>query len=99
MPVTGVPAPKFRLYINGINTMKRKRPESPPHTGRAKAYCIFCGSTVGQISDRTDERVSAIYDCSKCMLNYCDQCSYEKEIDGKRVQFCLRCNSKLERVL
>lgn len=64
-----------------------------------KAYCAFCGSTVGQISDRTEELVTGVYDCLKCETNYCDQCSYGKEIDGKTVQYCLRCNSQIEKVM
>lgn len=64
-----------------------------------KAYCIFCGSTVGQISDRTEDLVKAVYDCPKCKQNYCDQCSYEKEIDGQLMQLCLRCDSQIEKVM
>jgi len=64
-----------------------------------KPYCHFCGSTVGQISERTGEIVNAVYDCEKCKVNYCDQCSYEKEIDGNKVQFCLRCDSEIEKVM
>jgi hypothetical protein len=94
-----LPASNAARYINEIHTMKRKRPRSPLQTEKRKAYCIFCGSTVGQISDRTDKRVSAVYDCPKCMRNYCDQCSYEKEIGGKRFQFCLRCESKIDKVM
>ena len=64
-----------------------------------KAYCIFCGSTVGQISERTEGLVNAVYDCPKCRLNYCDQCSYEKIINGHAVQLCLRCDSRLDKVM
>ncbi len=64
-----------------------------------KAYCIFCGSTVGQISERTEGLVNAVYDCPKCRLNYCDQCSYEKIINGHAVQLCLRCDSRLDKVI
>ncbi len=53
---------------------------------------------VGELSDRTEEQVNAVYDCPKCRLNYCNQCSYEKEIDGQLVQLCLRCDSKIEKV-
>ncbi len=63
-----------------------------------KAYCHFCGSTVGQISERTGEYANTIYDCEKCNANYCDQCSYGKEIKGQLVQFCLRCESQIEKV-
>lgn len=64
-----------------------------------KAYCIFCGSTLGQISERTSERVNAVYDCPRCQMNYCDQCSYEKEVNGRVVQVCLRCGSQMEQVM
>ena len=64
-----------------------------------KAYCIFCGSTVGQQSDRTGGKVTAVYDCPKCERNYCDQCSYAKDVEGHSVQLCLRCDGKLERVM
>ncbi|MBI4535477.1 MAG: hypothetical protein HY708_04305 [Ignavibacteriae bacterium] len=60
------------------------------------ASCNYCGATVGEISERTEERVHAVYDCPKCKVNYCDQCSYFSE-EG-RVQRCLRCESKLEKV-
>lgn len=59
--------------------------------------CNFCGASVGEISERTKEQVNAIYDCPKCGVNYCDQCSYENEIDGESVQLCLRCDSKLDK--
>ncbi len=75
--------------------MKKKQPVNQPNTREIKAYCIFCGSTVGQISDRTEGKVNAIYDCPRCNNNYCDQCSYEN--DGK--QRCLRCDSELEKVM
>ncbi len=79
--------------------MKKKRTGNDFKESDFKAYCHFCGATVGQISDRTEEKVNAIYDCSKCDVNYCDQCSYGKEIDGKALQFCLRCESKIEKVM
>jgi len=60
------------------------------------AYCHFCGSTVGQISEGTGEEVHAIYDCRKCRVNYCDQCSYFSEKD--QIQRCLRCESRIEEV-
>ncbi|MFH0725187.1 MAG: hypothetical protein V2B19_02345 [Pseudomonadota bacterium] len=78
--------------------MKGKKIESVSRNSDFKAYCFFCGATVGQLSDRTEEKVSAIYDCPKCRVNYCDQCSYEKEADGELAQFCLRCESKIEKV-
>ncbi len=65
-----------------------------------KAYCHYCGSTVGHLSDRTDEMVTAVYICPSCDLNYCDQCSYEKKTDdGLSSQYCLRCNSKMDKVM
>ncbi len=79
--------------------MSKKKQETVSNDNTLKAYCIFCGSTVGQISDRTEERVTAIYDCPKCKMNYCDQCSYVKEIDEHPVQFCLRCDSQIEKVM
>ncbi len=63
-----------------------------------KPYCSFCGSSVGQISDQTDELVNAVFDCPRCRLNYCDQCSYEEMINEQAVQRCLRCDSKLDKV-
>lgn len=79
--------------------MKKKQSVNLPDACNEKAYCFFCGSTVGQISDRTEEKVNAVYDCPKCNCNYCDQCSYEKVIEDEPVQSCLRCNSKLEKVM
>jgi hypothetical protein len=79
--------------------MKKKMDEEISQPIDYKAYCHFCGATVGQISDATEEKVSAIYDCPKCKVNYCDQCSYGKNMDGKLVQFCLRCESKIEKVM
>lgn len=40
----------------------------------------------------------AIFDCPKCKVNYCDQCSYEDEEKGHAVQKCLRCDSELDKV-
>lgn len=60
-----------------------------------KAYCHFCGSTVGQRSDRTEEIIEAIYDCSKCRVNYCSECTYN---DGDK-QRCLRCESVVDKVM
>ena len=62
-----------------------------------KAYCNFCGSTVGQISERSEEEVHGIYECPKCRVDYCDQCSYFSNND--QVQRCIRCESKLKKVL
>lgn len=77
---------------------KKKKQESSSHNESLQAYCTYCGSTVGQISDRTEDLVNAVYDCPKCKMNYCDQCSYEEEIDGKLVQLCLRCDSQMEKI-
>lgn len=77
----------------------KKQPANLPDPNDLKAYCIFCGSTVGQVSDRTRKKVKAAYDCPKCRRNYCDQCSYEETVDGKLVQLCLRCDGELEKVM
>jgi len=61
----------------------------------SKAYCIFCGSTVGQESDRTGGIVEAVYDCPKCKLNYCGECSFR---DGDK-QRCLRCTSVMYKIM
>jgi len=61
-------------------------------------YCIFCGAKVGQISERTGKSVSSIYDCPQCGVNYCDQCSYEAQINKRLVQVCLRCDSEMNKV-
>ena len=62
-----------------------------------KPYCHFCGGRIGDISERTDEKVTAIYDCEKCKANYCDQCSYPDK-DKPEVQLCLRCDSIIEKL-
>ena len=69
-----------------------------PANEDSKAYCNFCGSTVGQISDRTEGIVEAIYDCPKCKVNYCSQCAWIKEVSLDGIVLCLRCNSKMYRV-
>ena len=61
-------------------------------------YCNYCGAKVGEISERTEEKVNAIYNCDKCCYNYCDQCSYETEENGKTVQKCLRCENIIEKL-
>lgn len=66
--------------------------------GKFKSQCMFCGAQVGEISQRTDELVNKIYYCSRCMKNYCDQCSYEKKTDEELVQLCLRCDSVLNKI-
>ncbi len=63
-----------------------------------KPYCHFCGAEVGDISDRTNKKVSTIYDCQKCKVGYCDQCSYSKE-DNPNIQLCLRCDSVIEKIV
>ena len=75
--------------------MKRKQTKNRTSLMDPKAYCNFCGATVGQISQRTEEKTNTIYDCPKCNRYYCDQCSYSK--DG--IQFCLRCDSKMKKVM
>lgn len=79
--------------------MNNRRVERVSRNSNFKAYCHYCGATVGQISDRTEEKVNAIYDSPKCKVNYCDQCSYGKDMGGMLVQFCLRCESKIEKVM
>jgi hypothetical protein len=79
--------------------MNNRRDDRVSPNRNFKAYCHYCGATVGQISDRTEEKVNAIYDCPKCKVNYCDQCSYGKDMDGKLDQFCLRCESKIGKVM
>lgn len=61
-------------------------------------YCYFCGSKIGQISERTDEMVNSIFDCEKCNVNYCDQCSYETIENDVKVQKCIRCGNIIEKV-
>ena len=67
--------------------------------GTPVTWCLFCGAKVGQECETTGQKVTAIYYCEKCWRNYCDQCSYTKEISGKHVQLCLRCDSELEKVM
>lgn len=78
--------------------MNKKKNNSSPGN-KIKAYCQYCGSTVGEISDRTEELITSIYECKKCDENYCDQCSYEKNIDKHVKQFCLRCESEIEKIM
>jgi hypothetical protein len=47
--------------------MKKKKDANPIPTD-IEAYCHYCGTTVGQISERTDEKVHAIYDCPRSAL-------------------------------
>jgi len=62
------------------------------------AQCHFCGVNAGEIGEETGEIVTAIFDCPKCKVNYCNQCSYEKEVEGELVQLCMRCDSKLDKI-
>jgi Zn finger protein HypA/HybF involved in hydrogenase expression len=64
-----------------------------------KAYCHFCGASVGDVSERTGNKAEAIYDCPKCRVNYCSQCSALKNDSVDGAVICLRCNSKMERVV
>jgi len=66
--------------------------------GKYEPYCHFCSSKIGQISDRTNEKVNSIFICEKCDVNYCDQCSYEKTENGVKIQKCIRCNNIIEKV-
>jgi hypothetical protein len=78
--------------------MARKKKQRPTRAHPIQASCHYCGASVGEISQRTEEQVYAVYDCLKCKSNYCDQCSYGKEVDGEFVQMCLRCDSIIEKV-
>ena len=60
----------------------------------SKPHCHFCGSTVGEISDPTEGIVNAVYDCLKCRVNYCSECTYE---DGDK-QRCRRCDSVVDKL-
>ena len=66
--------------------------------GSPVTWCMFCGATVGQTSDRTGAEVTGVFYCPKCCKTYCDQCSYSEEAGGSRVQLCLRCDSQMEAV-
>jgi hypothetical protein len=57
-------------------------------------YCISCGSTAGQESEKTGGLVTAVYECPKCLRDYCSECSYAKE----GAQYCPSCDSILARV-
>ncbi len=61
-------------------------------------HCFFCGASVGEISESTDEVVVAVFNCPKCNMNYCDQCSYQPVDEKASVQRCLRCESVIEKV-
>jgi hypothetical protein len=62
-------------------------------------WCMFCGAAVNAISERTGEKATAMFYCEQCCKNYCDQCSYEKMINGEPMQYCLRCETELERLV
>jgi len=66
--------------------------------GTSVTWCMFCGANVDEISERTGQKAKAMYYCEQCWKNYCDQCSYEKEVAGDQNQYCLRCDTKLERL-
>jgi len=76
----------------------KKIQNASSHSKQSQTYCQYCGSTIGEISQRTEELIIAMYDCEKCKVNYCDQCSYPNDIDGQIKQFCLRCESEIEKV-
>ncbi len=75
--------------------MKKKIQNDMPGPEDLSLNCDYCGALVGEISQRTEEMTHAIYECPKCDRYYCDQCSYNK--DG--FQFCLRCDSKIKKVM
>jgi hypothetical protein len=77
--------------------MKKKIQDDIPRPRDLRPYSLFCGARVGEISQRTEEMTHAIYDCPKCDRYYCGQCSYNK--DGFHFQFCLRCDSKIKKVM
>jgi len=52
--------------------MARKKKQSTTRDHPIQAYCHYCGASVGEISQRTEEQVYAVYDCLKCKSNYCD---------------------------
>lgn len=76
----------------------KKIQNASSYGNQIKVYCHYCGSTVEEKSQRTEELITAMYDCEKCNVNYCDQCSCEKEIDGHVKQFCLRCENEIEKL-
>jgi hypothetical protein len=78
--------------------MARKKKQGISQDKPFQPYCHYCGASVGETSDRTQEQIYAVYDCLKCRSNYCHQCSYGKEINGKLIQMCLCCDSKLDKV-
>ena len=63
-----------------------------------RLQCHFCGASISEISERTEEIVNSIFDCPKCRVNYCDQCSYSEDTDQANIQRCLRCDSKLDKL-
>ena len=62
-----------------------------------KPSCSFCGAEPGEISQRTELKTTAVYECKKCRADYCDQCSYAKQ-EKSDVQLCLRCDSVLKKI-
>ena len=71
-----------------------KAHDSASGVKRCEKHCSYCGSTLGHKSDRTGGAVTAVYACRECHRYYCNECS-SKTGEG---QFCLRCDSILEKV-
>lgn len=63
-----------------------------------KPQCSYCGGIVGELGERNGEEINAIYDCPRCRLNYCSDCSYEGKRSGEKQQLCLRCDGRLDLV-
>jgi len=65
-------------------------------TPSQSTWCSFCGAAVGEISERTGMEAEAMYECPRCMGNYCDQCSGTKD-RPKGTAICLACHSEMKR--
>lgn len=74
----------------------KKLPEALKNPEAFVARCDYCGAAPGEISGRTEETVSALFECTKCNQLYCDQCSYFSSAD--QVQRCLRCENTVEKL-
>jgi hypothetical protein len=74
----------------------KKLPEALKNPEAFVASCDYCGAAPGEISGRTGETVSALYECAQCDQLYCDQCSYFSSAD--QVQRCLRCENTVEKL-
>ena len=59
--------------------------------------CNSCGAAMDEVSQRTNQKVTTIYECNKCGSNYCDQCNESKK-STLDVQLCLGCDSVIEKV-